>query len=84
MQIHESNFLISFVLLILSFGSIFFGFIFKDLLIGFGNTYLMNNNLFFLTNILLVDSEFLPFKIKIIPLFLGILGLFFLIFILKS
>jgi NADH-ubiquinone oxidoreductase chain 5 len=83
LKIHESSFLISFALLVLSFGSIFFGFIFKDLFIGLGSTFLLNNNLIDINGIFVADSEFLPANIKSIPLFLGFSGFLTLIFIIK-
>lgn len=57
-----SSLIFSFSILI--FGSIFIGFLFKDFFIGFG----LNNNL------IGIDIEFYPILIKLIPLFMIILG----------
>lgn len=77
-SIHESSFLISLALSILVIGSIFSGFLFKDLLIGFGNLFLLTTISTNLQIINLYDSEFLPTIIKLIPLFLGFGGIFLL------
>ena len=42
-KIHESSFAISFVLLILALGSVFNGYLFKDLFLGVGNLFLITN-----------------------------------------
>lgn len=52
---------------ILSFGSIFIGFFFKDFFIGFG----LNNNK------IGIEIEFYPLIIKLIPIFLIVLGFLF-------
>lgn len=74
-NIHESSYLMSSVLCILAMGSIFSGYCFKDLIIGFGNTFLTNNINHFLLLINLTDSEFIPCLIKNIPIFLGLCGI---------
>jgi NADH-ubiquinone oxidoreductase chain 5 len=60
-------------LIFLSFGSIFYGFISRDLIIGLGSPFFNNvfTNFF---NFDLIDSEFLPSIIKNIPLVFTILG----------
>ncbi len=73
---HESSILMLIPLFILGFGSIFIGFLFKDLFLGLGvDTW--NTSLFQLvTHISYFESEFLDFKIKLIPFFFSISGLF--------
>ena len=73
-SIHESSWLILFPLLILCIGSIFFGFLAKELFLG--------ANIDTWNNIFLVlpwhnynfDSEFLPFYIKLIPVLFSLTG----------
>lgn len=68
--IHESKFLILIALIILFLGSIFVGFLFKDLFIGMG-TDVWTNTLdteSYKDNLRIFDVEFLPMRIKIIPI----------------
>jgi NADH-ubiquinone oxidoreductase chain 5 len=68
--IHESKFLILIALIILFLGSIFVGFLFKDLFIGMG-TDVWTNTLdteSYKDNLKVFDVEFLPMRIKIIPI----------------
>lgn len=83
LNIHESSIAISISLLILGVGSIFNGFLFKDLFLGFGNLFLISNIVPVIKNINIFDSEFISTNIKLIPLFMGILGISFFIFLLK-
>jgi NADH-ubiquinone oxidoreductase chain 5 len=72
---HESSTIMLIPLFILGFGSIFIGFLFKDLFLGLGvDTW--NTSLFQLTtHISYFESEFLDFKIKLIPFIFSISGL---------
>jgi NADH-ubiquinone oxidoreductase chain 5 len=59
----------------LSFGAIFFGFMARDLVIGFGSTTFGNslyNNIF---NFNLVEAEFLSSFLKNLPFFATLLGI---------
>lgn len=71
---HESSIIMLIPLIILCFGSIFVGFIAKDLFLGLGvdtwNTSLFQLN----THISYIESEFLPFYIKLIPFIFSMLG----------
>lgn len=72
---HDSPFFMFIPLFFLSFFSIFFGFIFKDLFVGLGNdTWLNSISITSNKNLLMVESEFLLFLIKNIPFFFSILG----------
>nr|YP_010835031.1 NADH dehydrogenase subunit 5 [Cryptomonas gyropyrenoidosa]WFQ82706.1 NADH dehydrogenase subunit 5 [Cryptomonas gyropyrenoidosa] len=63
-------------LLLLSICSIFVGFLTKDLFIGLG-TPIWNNSIFILPeNLNIIDSEFIPYKVKLIPFFVSILSAF--------
>lgn len=76
LQIHESAIITGFVLLFLAIGSIFSGFLLKELVIGFGQNFLSisTKNAFSLTKE--IDSEFLVIFLKLVPLFLGFCGTF--------
>ncbi len=74
---HESNSFIFIVLFILSFFSIFIGFLFKDLFVGFGTDF-WNNSIFNLyQNNDIVSAEFLNYYFKLIPLFFSFFGFLF-------
>lgn len=75
-NIHESSFLMMIPLIILCFGSIFFGFFFKDLIIGLGTDFWGNSIFIHPKNLNFIDAEFLPFYIKLIPFFFTLLGIF--------
>ncbi len=71
---HESSVIMLIPLWILGFGSIFVGFLFKDLFLGLGvDTW--NVSLFQLvTHVSFFESEFLSYKIKLIPFIFSLLG----------
>lgn len=75
-NVHEAPFLMSLPLFILCLGSIFFGFFFKDLFIGLGSDFWGNSIFVHPTNMSFIDAEYLPFSIKIIPLFFTLFGIF--------
>lgn len=71
---HEAPLLMAIPLIILAFGSIFIGYITKDMLIGLGTNF-WGNSLFTLpTNVSLIESEFIPYWIKLIPVVFSIGG----------
>jgi NADH-ubiquinone oxidoreductase chain 5 len=71
-----------FPLILLAFGSIFVGYLFKDLIIGPGSIFLSTIILLNPKFLNLNDAEFLSIFIKLIPLFVTLLGLIFFILIL--
>lgn len=78
---HESSFPMALPLFLLSFGSIFIGYLSRDMFVGLGTDF-WGNALFTLpTNQFILEAEFLESHIKLIPLvfsFSGLgLGLFF-------
>lgn len=71
---HEAPLLMAIPLVILAFGSIFVGYITKDMLIGLGTNF-WGNSLFTLPqNVSLIESEFIPYWIKLIPVLFSISG----------
>ena len=71
---HEAPLLMAIPLIILAFGSIFVGYITKDMLIGLGTNF-WGNSLFTLPqNVSLIESEFIPYWIKLIPVLFSISG----------
>ena len=77
MNVHESSIIMLLPLFLLFLGSVFIGFIFKDLFLGLGvDTW--NTSLFQLVNhVSFFESEFLSYHIKLIPLIFSMLGIFF-------
>ena len=73
-SVHEAPILMSIPLIILAFGSIFVGYITRDMFIGLGTSF-WGNALFILpSNITMLDSEFIPFYIKLIPVIFSLFG----------
>jgi len=73
-NVHDAPFMMSFPLVFLAFGSIFVGYLGKDMMIGLGTDF-WGNALFILPqNILYVESEYIPQSIKMIPLIFSGLG----------
>lgn len=70
----ESSYSMTIPLLLLSFGSIFIGYITKDLFIGVGTPF-WNNSIYILPDhFTIIDAEFLPFSIKVIPFVVSVFG----------
>jgi NADH-ubiquinone oxidoreductase chain 5 len=71
---HEANIFMLIPLIILAFGSIFIGYITRDMFIGLGTNF-WGNSLFILPqHITFLDSEFIPYHIKLIPVIFSIAG----------
>jgi proton-translocating NADH-quinone oxidoreductase chain L len=64
---HESDIFITLPLLILGFCSIFIGYLTKDLFIGLGSSYWLNSIYVLPENSRLLNSEFIPTNIKLLP-----------------
>lgn len=72
---HESPARMSIPLVILAFGSIFIGWLFKDMIIGPGTSFWSDNSVFILpSNTNLFEAEFLSPFIKWIPVIFSIAG----------
>lgn len=74
LHIHDAPFVMALPLMILAIGSIFVGYLFRDMMIGLGTSF-WGNSLFVLPeHLILVDSEFIPYSIKAIPVILSVIG----------
>jgi NADH-ubiquinone oxidoreductase chain 5 len=73
-QAHEANIFIFLPLFILSFCSIFSGYVFKDFFYGLGSFFEFNSSFLKTTNFYYFDYEFLPYYIKLIPVFFSLFG----------
>lgn len=85
-SIHESGLFIIIALVILFFGSIFIGFIFRDIFIGMGTDIWINtlDTESYKDAQKLLEVEFLPFEIKLIPLVFTLFAVFFSFFFFKN
>ena len=77
MNAHDAPILMAIPLIILGFGSIFIGYLLKDLIIGLGSLTFSNSIFVHPYHLYQVESEFIPFYLKIIPVFFSILGIIF-------
>ena len=76
-NVHEAPLPMALPLIILAFGSIFVGYMAKDMMIGLGTPF-WNNALFTLpTNTIILESEYIPQSIKFIPIVFSVLGALF-------
>ena len=80
-KIHESSWIMIIPLLILNLGSIFVGFLTKDIFLGLGVNSWNYSFLNLSHHVYFFESEFLSFIIKLIPVIFSILGGLFSIFI---
>lgn len=74
LNVQEENIILCIPLFILAFFSIFSGYLFKDLFIGFGSTFFDYSIFILPSNLKIVDAEFLPGYIKVIPLIFSFAG----------
>ncbi len=74
-HVHESDLLITFPLVVLILGSIFFGYITKDLFVGVGSPLFDHVMLILPSRNSLLLAEFLPFYIKNLPFFFSLFSL---------
>lgn len=81
----ESSWFISISLFILIIGSIFIGYLIKDLFVGFGTDFWGNSISILSYNLYSLNAEFLGINIKLMPLLFSFLGFvfFFLIYYLQ-
>ena len=86
-NVHESSWIMILPLMVLVFGSIFVGYLAKDLFLGLGSDAFLNSIFVHPKNLVFIDAEFIPYHIKLIPLifsFSGIILCFiFYLFLLK-
>jgi len=84
-HIHDAPLAIGVPLFILSYASIFVGYLTRDMMIGLGSTYWNNSLAVSLsgTNSLL-DAEFLPYYIKLVPVIFSITGALLALFLYHS
>ena len=78
---HDVSFSMGFPLGILAFGSIFIGYLTKDMFVGLGTNFWNNSIYIDPTHNQFIDAEFLPNYIKILPVIFSFLGMGFAFYI---
>ena len=73
---HDAPPIMALPLILLAFGSMFVGYLCKDMMIGLGSNFWGNSIFILPKNILLLESEYIPQSQKFLPLFFTVLGLF--------
>ncbi|KAH6555125.1 hypothetical protein KP509_23G029000 [Ceratopteris richardii] len=77
LRCHEAPILMAIPLILLAFGSIFVGYLAKDMMIGLGTNFRANSLSMLPKNEILAESEFAtPITIKLVPITFSILGAF--------
>jgi len=71
---HELPLTMGIPLIVLSFGSIFWGYLTKDLIVGLGTDFWQSSIFVLPKNYILIESEFIPSYIKLIPTILSFAG----------
>ena len=70
-------------LFILSFGSIFSGYLMKDFFIGLGSDFFIDSIFVLSTHLIIIDSEFIPSYIKLMPTCISLFGMVLGVFSIK-
>jgi len=83
LKAHEPSYKMSIPLIVLTIFSCLFGFIFKDLFIGFGSDFWITSIFFLPSNYTILDIEFIGVTYKLLPLILSVLS-FFLVYTIYS
>ena len=73
-KVHDAPFIMALPLILLAIGSIFVGYLAKDMMIGLGSCFWGNSIFILPKNILLLESEYIPQSQKFIPLIFTVLG----------
>lgn len=73
-HVHDAPLVMAIPLVILAFGSIFVGYIFKDMIIGLGTSFWGNSIFTLPTNLSIIESEFIPYHIKLLPVGISFVG----------
>lgn len=72
---HEANFILGLPLALLAIGSLFVGYLTKDMIVGLGSAFWGNSLLILSKNMSYLEAEYLPFYVKIIPFIFSHIGI---------
>ena len=74
---HETNAIMGLPLILLAVGSLFVGYLSKDMIMGLGSTF-RGNSIFVLSeHMSFLEAEYLPYHIKVLPLIFSHFGILF-------
>lgn len=76
-KVHDAPLIMASTLLVLAFGSIFVGYLAKDMMIGLGTNFWSNALYVLPKNSVLLESEYIPQSQKFLPLIFTLLGAVF-------
>lgn len=71
---HDVSITMAIPLIVLTFGSIFVGFLTKDIMIGLGTDFWSNSIFILPSNLIMIESEFIPIPIKLLPVVFSLSG----------
>lgn len=71
---HDAPLIMAIPLIVLAFGSIFVGYVFRDMIIGLGTSFWGNSIFVLPKHLTLVDAEFIPHYVKLFPVALSLVG----------
>lgn len=71
---HDAPIIMAIPLMLLAVGSIFVGYLFKDMIIGIGTSFWGNAIYLQPTNNIAIDAEFIPIYVKMLPVILSIIS----------
>lgn len=74
LHVHEAPLPMAIPLFVLAIGSIFFGYITRDFSVGLGSSFWGNSIFILPEHMILIESEFIPYSIKLIPVIFSISG----------
>ena len=74
LNVHDAPIRMGLPLAILAVPSIFIGYLTRDMIIGFGTNFWGNALFVYPDNLNLIDSEFIPIHMKLLPVCLSVLG----------
>jgi NADH-ubiquinone oxidoreductase chain 5 len=74
-NVHESSWVMILPLMVLVFGSVFVGYLAKDLFLGLGSDAFLNSIYVHPKNLIFIDAEFIPYNIKLIPVLFSFSGI---------
>lgn len=72
---HEANLILGLPLALLALGSLFVGYLTKDMIVGLGTAFWGNSLLILSKNMSYLEAEYLPFYVKIIPFIFSHIGI---------
>jgi NADH-ubiquinone oxidoreductase chain 5 len=72
---HEANLILGLPLALLAIGSLFVGYLTKDMIVGLGSAFWGNSILILSKNMSYLEAEYLPYHIKMIPFLFSHIGI---------